>query len=192
MEKRQPPTTQSVIASEDPQQDKLRTILAMCEKMNAERDLPALFDLIAREATRLMEADRTSIFLLATDKQELWSQVALDSGPIRFDARLGVAGATALTRETINVSNAQNDRRFYPGADTQMHYRTRTILCVPLQTAGGNMLGAFEVLDKKGGPFTKADEHIPRTLAAQMLVEIRCQRDSLLEENTQLRREVEE
>ena len=201
MEERQTPTTQSVIASEDPQQDKLRAILAMCQKMNAERDLPALFDLIAREATRLMEADRASIFLLDTDKQELWSQVALDSGPIRFDARLGVAGATALTGETINVSNAQNDPRFYPGVDTQMHYRTRTILCVPLQTAGGNMLGAFEVLNKKGGPFTKADEHILRTLAAQasvaietvqMLGEIRCQRDSLLEENTQLRREVEE
>ena len=191
----------SVPSLTSPQEGKLHAILAMCKQMNAERDLPALFDLVAREATQLLEADRASIFLLDDAKQQLWSQVALESEPIRFDARLGIAGAAALTGETINVSNAQNDPRFYSGVDDRGRYRTRTILCVPLQTATGNILGAFEVLNKKGGPFTEADEHVLRTLAsqaavaietAQVLGEIRRQRDTLLEENTQLRREVEE
>ena len=43
---------------------RLAEILAICQKMNSERDLGSLLDLIAREATSLLECDRASIFLL--------------------------------------------------------------------------------------------------------------------------------
>ena len=44
--------------------EKLAAILTICQKMNSERDLGALLDLIAREATSLLDCDRASIFLL--------------------------------------------------------------------------------------------------------------------------------
>jgi GAF domain-containing protein len=69
-------------------QDKLSSILKISQQMNSERDLGALLDLVAREATRLLEADRASIFLLDREKMELWSKVALGSDEIlRFDAQ---------------------------------------------------------------------------------------------------------
>jgi len=46
----------------------LAEILAVCQKMTAERDVPALLDLIAREGARLMSADRVSIFLLDQER----------------------------------------------------------------------------------------------------------------------------
>ena len=74
-------------------QEKLGEILAICRKMNSEHDLGALVDLIAHEATRLLECDRASIFLLDRERNELWSKVALGSDEIlRFDARLGMQG----------------------------------------------------------------------------------------------------
>src|SRR5882724_6068644 len=95
-------------------QGKLGAILAICQKMNSERDLSALLDLIAREATHLLDGDRASIFLLDRDHNELWSKVALGSDDIlRFDARLGIAGTTAITGDTINVQDAYGDPRFY-------------------------------------------------------------------------------
>ncbi|MCZ6906844.1 MAG: GAF domain-containing protein, partial [Deltaproteobacteria bacterium] len=93
--------------------EKIHSILKICLEMNSARDLSALLDLIAREAARLMEADRASIFLLDRDKGELWSKVALGSEEIlRFDARLGIAGAAALTGQVINVKDAYQDPRF--------------------------------------------------------------------------------
>src|SRR5512134_2732397 len=84
--------------------EKLLAILNITQKINAERDLPTLLALIARESARLLEADRSSIFLLDREKCELWSQVAMGSEErLRFDARLGLAGAAALTGETVNV-----------------------------------------------------------------------------------------
>ncbi|MDA2938619.1 hypothetical protein MYX75_10195, partial [Acidobacteria bacterium AH-259-A15] len=50
-------------------EEKLLAILNICQKMNSERDPAALLDLIAQEATRLMEADRASIFLLDKEKR---------------------------------------------------------------------------------------------------------------------------
>ena len=49
-------------------------LLKICQRMSSERDLAALLDLIANEATKLMGADRASLFLLDRERGELWSK----------------------------------------------------------------------------------------------------------------------
>jgi Nif-specific regulatory protein len=167
--------------------------------MNAERDLSVLPHLIAHEATRLLGADRASIFLLDVEQGEFVSQVALDSDPIRFDARLGVAGAVAESGELINVGDAQEHARFYTRVDAEGRYETRSLLAVPLLNAEAVVIGVFEVLNKISGSFTSEDEEILTALAphaaiaietAQLVEHLRLEREALAEENTQLRREV--
>ncbi len=181
--------------------EKLHSILNICLEMNSARDLSALLDLIAREAARLMEADRASIFLLDRDKGELWSKVALGSEEIlRFDARLGIAGAAALTGQVINVQDAYQDPRFHKAMDIHTGYRTQSVLAMPLQNLEGETIGTFELLNKKGGPFTEEDEKVVKSFAAQAAIsiertqwvqELRQHREKLLNENTQLWKEVE-
>src|SRR5258708_39586093 len=155
-------------------QEKLTAILTISQQMNSERDLGALLDLVAREATRLLEADRASIFLLDRENLQLWSKVALGSEDIiRFDARKGIAGAAALTGKVINVSDAYTDPRFNPSIDLQTGYRTRNLLAVPLQNLiDGEVVGAFEVLNKRHGAFDAEDEEILKSLAAQSAIAI--------------------
>src|SRR5271169_7076453 len=87
--------------------EKLASILAICQKMNSERDLGTLLDLIAREATDLLDCDRASIFLLDRERNELWSKVALGSDEIlRFDAESGIAGAAVTSGRVVNVLDA--------------------------------------------------------------------------------------
>jgi Nif-specific regulatory protein len=175
-------------------------LLKICQRMNSERDLPALLDLIANEATKLMEADRASLFLLDRERGELWSKVALGSKEIRFDARLGIAGAVALTGQTIKVEDADHDPRFYKEIDLRTGYHTRNLLAVPLRNHQGEIIGTFEVLNKKIDSFTQEDEEILKALAAQAAIaietaqlveEMKRNRDQLLEENAQLWKEVE-
>lgn len=181
--------------------EKLLGILNICQQMNSLRNLSALLDLIAREAARLMEADRASIFLLDREKQEMWSKVALGSETVlRVPAGAGIAGAVVMTGQTINVEDAYRDPRFYPEIDAHTGYRTQNLLAVPLRNLENKIIGAFEVLNKRGGPFTDADAEILKALAAQaaiaietaqMIEQLRTHRDHLLLENTQLWREVE-
>src|SRR5215472_625395 len=175
--------------------EKLSSILTICQQMNSVRDLGALLDLVAREATRLLDADRASIFLLDRQKMELWSKIALGSDEIlRFNARKGIAGAATLTGKVVNVSDAYNDSRFNPGIDNQTGYRTRNLLAVPLQNlVDGEIVGAFEVLNKKDGAFDAEDEEVLKSLAAQAAVAIQTARSigELTKENAHLWREVE-
>src|SRR3954454_6602263 len=130
-------------------QEKLAAILAIYQKMNSERELGPLLDVIAREATNLLDCDRASIFLLDSKRNELWSKVALGSDEIlRFDARRGIAGTTALTGATINVRDAYSDPRFYTAIDDRTGYRTRNLLAVAMRNQRGEIVGAFEVLNK--------------------------------------------
>ena len=190
----------SVVREESQRDEDFLAVLRICQKMNAEWNLAALLDLIAREAAKLLTADRASIFLLDREKGELWSQVALGSNPIRFDARLGIAGAAALTGQIINVKDAHEDPRFNKEVDVRTGYRTRSMLTVPLRDHEGEVIGAFQALNKREGVFTANDEEIAKALAAhaaiaietaQLIEELRRHRDQLLQENTQLWQEVE-
>src|ERR1051326_8960196 len=181
--------------------EKLSDILAICQKINSERDLGTLLDLIAREATELLGCDRASIFLLDRERNELWSKVALGSDEIlRFDARMGIAGTAALTGRTINVQDAYSDPRFYGAIDGQTGYRTRNLLAVAVWNQRGEIIGAFEVLNKHSGPFTSRDEDALVALAshsanaietAQLVGELRRNQDELTQQNASLLREVE-
>ena len=181
--------------------ERLAAILAICQKMNSERDLSALLDLIAREATSLLDCDRASIFLLDRERNELWSKVALGSDEIlRFDAQLGIAGSAALTGNVVNVKDAYSDPRFYTAIDDRTGYRTRNVLAVPVRNQDGAIIGAFEVLNKRIGVFTRRDEDSLLALAshaanaietAQLIGELRRNHDQLEQQNAHLLREVE-
>src|SRR5947207_4150221 len=182
-------------------EERLAAILAIIQKMNSERDLGALLDLIAREATSLLNCDRASIFLLDRERNELWSKVALGSDEIlRFDAKLGIAGNTALTGNTINVRDAYSDPRFYTAIDDRTGYRTRNVLAVAVRNQQGEIIGAFEALNKRIGSFSPRDEESLTALAshaaiaienAQLIGELRRNHDELVQQNADLWREVE-
>jgi Nif-specific regulatory protein len=182
-------------------QNRLAPILKICQKMNSERDLSALLDLIAREATGLLEADRASIFVLDAERGELWSKVALGSPEIlRFDSHLGIAGAVTHSGTIINVTEVHKDPRFYAGIDRLPRYQTNSLLAAPLRNFAGQIIGAFEILNSARGVFNAEDEEILVALAAQagvaietaqLLEDLRRNRDQLSKENAQLRSEIE-
>src|SRR3974377_2455015 len=174
---------------------------ALAQKMNSERDLGTLLDLIAREATSLLDCDRASIFLLDRERNQLWSKVALGSDEIlRLDASLGIVGHAVKDGEPINVEDAYHDPRFYTGIDERSGYRTRTLLAVPMRNQHGEILGAFEAVNKNTGTFTERDEESLAALAthaavaietAQLVGTLRRTQDELAEQNSPTRREVE-
>src|SRR5207237_7986031 len=103
--------------------------------------------------------------------KELWPQVALVSDQIlRFEAGLGMAGYCVRTGEVVNVSDAYHDSRFYNAIDRQSGYRTRNVLAVGVRNERGEVIGAFEALNKKTGVFHTRDEESLIALAAHAAI----------------------
>ena len=174
-----------------PHVDKLREGLNICRRMSACADLGALQTLITREAKELLQANRVSIFLFDHEKCELWSAISQEGKVMRFDARLGIAGAVALSGQTINVADAYEHPLFYKEVDLETGYRTRTLLAVPLHNLQGAIIGVGEATNKQVGLFTAEDAEILATLAAHltdiiesspMAAALRAQNPSLLAE----------
>ena len=179
---------------------KIESLLAICRRMNSVRDLGALLDLLARGAAELSGADRATILLLDHGRNEFWSKVALGSDEIlRFDARLGIAGAVLQSGRALNVSDPYEDQRFHARMDEETGYRTRNLLAGPLKAMGGEVIGVFQLLNKRGGAFTSADERMLEILAdqaagaiqnVQLLDELQREKSELAQQNTRLRQEI--
>ncbi len=128
--------------------------------ISTELQLQPLLKKIMETITDLLDADRSTLFVNDEKTNELWAQIAqgLEVNEIRFPNHLGIAGSVFTTGETINIPEAYEDDRFNPAVDKQTGYRTKTILCMPVTNKEGKIIGVTQVLNKKGGPFTAADE----------------------------------
>jgi HD-GYP domain-containing protein (c-di-GMP phosphodiesterase class II) len=152
----------------------------------AERDLNQLLPLILDEAVKVVEADRCSLFVLDRDKNELWSKLAQGAkSEIRVPMGTGIAGKVAQTGQPINITDAYADERFSRSFDLTNGYRTRSILCVPMRHASGEVTGVIQALNKTTGrPFDQEDEELLLALAGQAAAAI--QNALLLEEISRL------
>jgi Nif-specific regulatory protein len=166
MDEPAPPRSESSV----PRLEKLRTVLSTCKRMSSVGDIISLLDHITTQAAELLQADRTSIFLLDREKCELWSVITHEEEKrmVMFDARLGIAGAAAMSGHTINVEDAYEHPLFFKEVDQKIGYRTKTLLAVPISNSKGEIIGVGEAINKKVGMFTEEDADIFRSLAGHI------------------------
>lgn len=161
---------------EDPdrQVHHLRVLLEVTEALAREVALDRLLQVIMAKTTEVLDADRSTLFLYDASREELWSLIAqgLGTREIRIPADLGLTGYVAQTREVVNLADAYEDARFNRRIDRETGYRTRSMLCMPVENAEGTLIGVIQVLNKKEGLFTDVDERLLAGLAAHAAVAI--------------------
>ena len=147
--------------------DKLNRILDIARAMTVERELDPLLDPIVSAASSVVDADRCTLFVLDRDKQELWSKVSQRASTIRIGVGVGIAGAVAETNASLNIPDAYADERFNRAIDAETGYHTRSILCVPMRSTRGEVVGVLQALNHESGPFTEEDQELLEALGGQ-------------------------
>ena len=142
--------------------DPLVSLVKISRSITALTDIDELLKVIAQETKNAIQADRCTVFLWDKDTDELWSKVALglESSEIRVPASKGLVGYVVQTGEALNIVDAYSDPRFNQEVDKKTGYRTKTILCMPIMNNNKEIIGAFQVLNKIDGVFTKNDEDL--------------------------------
>ncbi|MBE9226042.1 GAF domain-containing protein [Phormidium sp. LEGE 05292] len=134
-------------------------------------DLEATLKSVMEQARILMQADRSTLFLLFKESNELWTKVAAADGKtmleIRIPANKGIAGYVASTGQPLNIPDAYKDPRFDPTTDQRTGYRTKNILCLPVYNSAGNLIGVTQLINKYQGSFTSSDEEFMRAFNIQ-------------------------
>ena len=137
----------------------LESLVEASKMINSTLDLERLLSLILDVALENTYAEAGTIYIVEQDKQELWSKVTdCDTKiEIRLPFGRGIAGTVAESGETVNIPDAYKDSRFNQGIDEQTGFRTKSILCMPMRNKSGDIIGVFQILNKKRGGFGGED-----------------------------------
>ncbi len=169
---------------------RLEAILEIANSWNQTREVQTLLSRMAEAATRLLGADRASIFLWDRPNRLLVGRPAFGApdGELRIADDRGVVGQVMQTGLPRRVDASIEAESIDHRVDAQLQYRTRTLLCVPLRGRSGELFGAFELINKLSGSFSQDDEDALVELASHAAVALENAQDrqQLLTANRQI------
>jgi signal transduction histidine kinase/putative methionine-R-sulfoxide reductase with GAF domain len=153
---------------------------------------PLLFEMVAR-TTELLEADRSTLFLVDRERNELTAKVVqgADLRDVRLPLGVGIAGWVAEHGEPVHIQDAYNDVRLDPEVDRKSGYKTRSMLVWPVRRPRGDrVIGVMQVLNKRAGSFDGNDERLLEAIASEIGVALEVSRlyGDALEKNRALER----
>jgi Nif-specific regulatory protein len=152
--------------------DRLEAILSIAGQWNQTLQMDVLLEEMAQAATRLLGAERASIFLWDRPNKTLVGRPALgvEGGELRIPDSTGVVGQVVHTGEVRRVDEDADQSDIDRGVDQQLNFQTRSLLCVPLRGKEGELFGAFELINKIEGNFTSEDEVALKELASHAAI----------------------
>ncbi len=153
---------------------RVAAMMQVGRSLTAVHDLDELLGLVVDQVTLAMDSDRSTIFLVDEETDEIWSKVAQgdDVRQIRMPIGTGLAGWVAKTGKSVNLKDAYQDDRFNPEVDKLTGYKTDSMLVVALRGKQGEILGVIQTLNKHGGHFTPEDEQLLEALCSPIAIAI--------------------
>jgi diguanylate cyclase (GGDEF)-like protein len=135
-----------------------------------------VIELVVEKIRQLIPSEAWSLLMVDEEKQELVFEAALGAkgrevAGVRPKVGEGVAGWVAESGKPAIVNDAPRDPRFSPAVDAKTSFETRSILCAPL-VSRGRTIGVLEILNKKGGSFTRRDLELVLTLVEPCAIAI--------------------
>jgi adenylate cyclase len=120
-----------------------------------ESTLAKLIEALTLKIGQILQADRSTLYLLDQEKNELWSLVAKGDGggslEIRINANRGYAGKAATTKKIVNIPFDLYDDPDSIGTkefDKKSGYRTYSMLTLPLLNYEDKLVAVVQLINK--------------------------------------------
>ncbi|XP_047729275.1 dual 3',5'-cyclic-AMP and -GMP phosphodiesterase 11A isoform X2 [Prionailurus viverrinus] len=153
--------------------------LELVKDISNDLDLTSLSYKILIFVCLMVDADRCSLFLVegaAAGKKSLVSKFfdvhagtpllpcssTENSNEVQVPWGKGIIGYVGEHGETVNIPDAYQDRRFNDEIDKLTGYKTKSLLCMPIRSSDGEIIGVAQAINKipEGAPFTEDDEKV--------------------------------
>lgn len=156
--------------------DRYQKLINTSIDLASELDLNILLSKIVSAASDVSNSEEASILLYDPIKDTLYFQAAtnLDSHLKRglvVPLEGSIAGWIASNQKPLIVDNPQKDKRHFDHIGEITNIKCKSLLGIPLLSKG-KVIGVLEVINKRGGDFTKEDQDVLLALGAQATVAI--------------------
>src|SRR3990170_1646188 len=172
MKKNSPSQKPAAGQAPDRKRNETELLLDISKTIAAFETVDEILHTLVEVTSRELNTDRGTIFLNDSETGELYSRVAQGNSQreIRILNNSGVAGYVFTSGKGVIVHNAYKYPHFNPSVDEQTGYKTKTILCVPIRTMKGEIIGVAQALNKKKGRFTLADQKLLEAMTTQAAI----------------------
>ncbi|HEY9702451.1 MAG TPA: GAF domain-containing protein, partial [Allocoleopsis sp.] len=120
-----------------------------------ESTLAKLLEALTLKIGQILQADRSTLYLVDEEKNELWSLVAKGDGggslEIRISTSKGYAGKAATTKKVVNIPYDLYDDPDSEGTkifDQKSGYRTYSMLTLPLVNEQNKLVAVIQLINK--------------------------------------------
>ena len=156
-------------------QESLEMLVMVSRLLSSKLDISELLTTIMRLASRVVGAERASLYLLDEKTQELYFDVALglpeDVQKMRFKLGEGIAGTCAKEGRSIIINDTAADPRHSKKADSKSGFTTRSLLTCPM-IIKGKAIGVVQAINKVDGEFSETDKTNFEAFASQAAIAI--------------------
>ena len=115
-----------------------------------EKDFNKSILLLTDLGQTLVNAERASFWYRDVKKKQYWTLVAVGEDRITVPCGKGIVGASIENNETIVIPEPYADPRFNFQVDKETGYVTKSILCMPVVNSKGEVIGAYQAINKIG------------------------------------------
>lgn len=180
--------------------ERLRTLVEASKLINSSIDADGLFASILAVARKELQVERGTLYFVDEKAGEIWAKIAgdLEGREIRLPIGTGIAGNVAATGAPVLLHDAYEDSRFDRSLDASSGFRTRSMLCVPIQNRDRRVVGVLQLLNKTRGSFGPGDLRFLDSISEHMAIAMEnatLHRDLLekqrMERELQLGREIQ-
>lgn len=129
-------------------EEMLERIFYYMNKLVVEKDFHNSLIILTDLGKTLVNAHRASFWYRDERRKQYWTMAASGTERITVPMGKGIVGASIENNETIVINNPYEDERFNPQVDKETGYLTKSILCMPVTNSAGDVIGAYQVINK--------------------------------------------
>ncbi|MCC6604097.1 MAG: GAF domain-containing protein [Anaerolineae bacterium] len=156
--------------------EELNTLIHITQTITASLDLQEVIHLTIQQVHNSWAIEASSLWMLNETTQTL--RVLTNVGTavemvekLELTLDQGIVGKVVRTGKPIYTNDVAHHENHYHHADVETGFKTRSLLCVPL-IFRGKVVGAMQLLNKKGGDFHEGDLERARAIAAAIAIAV--------------------
>ena len=134
-----------------------------------EKELSKILELLNDLGKTLVYSDRCSFWFWDKKAKQLWTLAAHGVNKITIPENAGLVGYSILNNKTLIINNPYEDSRFNPEVDKSTGYHTESILVTPVTNIDGEVIGAYQALNRLYGEDFCEEDNNRLSLAAAFL-----------------------
>lgn len=130
-------------------EDLLKNIFECMTELLEAKEFSSTVSLLTKLGCMLVNCERASFWFWDKEEEEYWTLAATGDLKITIPEGTGIVGQVITSDSTILCNDPYSEPYFNRSVDEKSGFTTKSILCMPVENFSGEVIGAFQAVNKK-------------------------------------------